>query len=77
MFVKWDGHKGRKLLTDDVADASNLVSGAIEGSELLHCCSANRVLLGTTKQGHNTVVSEEKGYRGVLFNIFTQKKYTE
>lgn len=32
------------LLTDDGADVSNLVCGAVEGRELLHCSTANRVL---------------------------------
>lgn len=32
------------VLTYDFADASDLVSGAIEGREFLYCSSANRVL---------------------------------
>lgn len=56
--MKRHGHKGKKLLTDDVADASNLVSGAIEGSEFLHCCSAQRVLRGTTQK--DTALELEK-----------------
>lgn len=53
----------KKLLTDDVADTSNLVFGAIEGSEFLRCCSANRVL----KKDRNVV-------RHIAEIILVQKK---
>lgn len=48
-----------KILTDDVADASNFVPGAIERSEFLHSSSTNRVLQETkTKKGQNAAIKK-------------------
>lgn len=38
-----------KGLTDNVADASDSVSGAVEGGQFLRGCFAESVLQGTTK----------------------------
>lgn len=45
-------------LTDDVADVSNFVTGAIEGGEFLCCCSANRVLTGTKRTTPLTLLQQ-------------------
>lgn len=57
-----------KGLTDDVADASNSVSGAVEGGQSLHGCCADSFLQGTTKSA-DTV----KDARWTRFTLKTAK----